>query len=182
MLTPSLLGDTTIRRIRQARATGIRGWLAWLSEPYVLFPALTVVVLAVIWSATFNLIRVERRDAAATSTAAALQLANTYEAQVMRALREIDQTLKVVKYAYQFKGAAAALSDLKARELLPPELLFIVSIVRTDGTVQHPCGRRAHGGHAGVRPLAAAGCHLDRSAPPGPRVRGVDAAVRPPAP
>jgi diguanylate cyclase (GGDEF)-like protein len=119
----------------QVQATGIRGWLAWLSEPYILFPALTVVVLAVIWSATINLIRVGRRDAAATATAAALQLANTYEAQVVRALREIDQTLKVVRYAYQFKGAAAALSDLAASSLLPPTLLFTVSIVRPDGTV-----------------------------------------------
>jgi diguanylate cyclase (GGDEF)-like protein len=148
MLTPSPLGETTIRRIRQARATGVRGWFAWVSEPYVLFPALTVVVLAVIWSATFNLIRVERRDAATTSNAAALQLANTYEAQVVRALREIDQTLKVVKYAYQFKGAAAALADLKARALLPPELLFIVSIVRPDGTVLVST-------HVGVAPTVA---------------------------
>jgi len=135
MLMPSPLGETTRRRALQGRATGIKGWLAWLSEPYVLFPAITVLVLAVIWSATFNLIRVGRRDAAATSTAAALQLANTYEAQVVRALREIDQTLKVVSYAYQFKGAAAALSDLKTRALLPPDLLFIVSIVGPDGTV-----------------------------------------------
>ena len=135
MLTPSPLGETTIRRINQARASGVKGWAAWLSEPYILFPALTVLVLAVIWSATVNRIRVEGRDATANSTTAALQLANTYEAQVVRALREIDQTLKVVKYAYRSKGAAAALADLAARALLPPDLLFIVSIVGPDGTV-----------------------------------------------
>jgi diguanylate cyclase (GGDEF)-like protein len=135
MLTPAQLGETARRRVIQAQAAALKNWLAWLSEPYILFPALTVLVLAVIWSATFNLIRDGRRDAAATATAAALQLANTYEAQVVRALREIDQTLKIVKYAYQFKGAAAALSDLAARSLLPPDLLFTVSIVKPDGTV-----------------------------------------------
>jgi len=119
----------------EAQAAGFRGWLAWLGEPYILFPALTVLMLAVVWSATFNLLRVERRDAAASSSAAALQLANTYEAQMVRALREIDQTLKVVKYAYQFKGAGGTLSELAAASLLPPQLLFVVSIVRPDGSV-----------------------------------------------
>jgi len=135
MLTPEAPADVAVRRAIQAQAAGVKGWLSWLSEPYILFPGLTVLVLAVIWSASFNLIRIERRDAARTSTAAALQLANTYEAQVVRALREIDQTLKVVRYAYQFKGAAATLSDLKAGALLPPDLLFTVSIVKPDGTV-----------------------------------------------
>jgi diguanylate cyclase (GGDEF)-like protein len=135
VLTPEAAADVAVRRAIQAKSAGFKGWLSWLSEPYILFPGLTVLVLAVIWSTTFNLIRIERRDAARISTAAALQLANTYEAQVVRALREIDQTLKVVRYAYQFKGNAATLSDLKAAALLPPDLLFTVSIVKPDGTV-----------------------------------------------
>src|SRR6202030_862445 len=64
-----------------------------------------------------------------------LELVNTYEAQVVRALREIDQTLKFVKYAYETKGAAAALPDLRTRDLLPSDLLFVVRIVNSDGIV-----------------------------------------------
>jgi diguanylate cyclase (GGDEF)-like protein len=104
-------------------------------EPHILFTVLTLLVLGVIWSATFNLIRDERIAAAAASTATALELVNTYEAQVVRALREIDQTLKVVKYAYEFKGPQQALTDLKARSLLPPGLLFVVSFVNPNGEV-----------------------------------------------
>src|SRR3984957_701871 len=86
-----------------------------LTEPHILFPALTILVLGVIWSATFNLIKVERTNAETAAAAAALELVNTYDAQVVRALREIDQTLKLVKYVSESKGAAAALSDLKMR-------------------------------------------------------------------
>jgi diguanylate cyclase (GGDEF)-like protein len=94
----------------------------------------------VIWSATFNLIRVERNNAMTASAAATLELVNIYEAQVVRALSEIDQTLKLVKFVYETKGpgtqgANAALSELKARALLPPDLLFVMSILDTEGKV-----------------------------------------------
>jgi diguanylate cyclase (GGDEF)-like protein len=81
------------------------------------------------------LIRSERIDATAASGAAVLQLVDTYEAQVVRALREIDQTLKLVKYLSEIKGAPAALIELRARGLLPPDLLFVISVVNTDGQV-----------------------------------------------
>ena len=98
--------------------TGLRAGLNRFADPPILFPLLSILVLAVIWSATFNLIRIERATAEAAAAGTALELLNTYEAQVVRALREIDQTLKFVKYAYELKGAGAALSDLKARTLL----------------------------------------------------------------
>jgi diguanylate cyclase (GGDEF)-like protein len=132
----SPLDDTTRRRAMQnAAPTGLRAWLSRLTEPDILFPAITILVLGVIWGGTFNLIRVERVDTARTSAAATLELLDTYEAQIVRALREIDQTLKIVKYVYETKGASATLSDLKARGLLPPDLLFVVSIVNPDGVV-----------------------------------------------
>lgn len=135
-LTVIALDDTArSRTLRIPAARGIRVWVSWLIEPHILFPALTVLVLGVIWGVTLNLIKVERADAESAATAAALELVNTYEAQVVRALREIDQTLKVVKYAYETTGAGAALPDLNARTLLPPQLLFVVSIVDTHGVV-----------------------------------------------
>jgi two-component system, NtrC family, sensor kinase len=134
------LDDTTRRLAMQSPAatgpvTGRRAWMSWLSEPHILFSTLTILVLGVIWGLTLNLIKIERANAAHAATTAALELVTTYEAQVVRALREIDQTLKIVKYAYETEGARAALSDLDARTLLPPELLFVVSIVNTEGVV-----------------------------------------------
>jgi diguanylate cyclase (GGDEF)-like protein len=130
------LDDTTHRRAMQNPApTGLRAWLSRLTEPDILYPAITILVIGVIWAGTFNLIRVERVDTARTSAAATLELLDTYEAQIVRALREIDQTLKMVKYVYETKGASASLSDLKDRGLLPPDLLFVVSVVNADGKI-----------------------------------------------
>jgi len=129
--------DDTIRMaaMRNHATTGLRAWLTQLTEPHILFPALTILVLGVIWSATLNLIKAESTNTEFTATAAALELVNTYDAQVVRALREIDQTLKLVKYVSESKGAAAALADLKVRTLLPPDVLFVVRVVNSDGAV-----------------------------------------------
>jgi diguanylate cyclase (GGDEF)-like protein len=129
--------DDTIRMAAMQRreSTAFRARLTRLTEPHILFPALTVLVLAVIWIATFNLIKIERTNAETAAAAAALELVNTYDAQVVRALREIDQTLKLVKYVSESKGAAAALSDLKVRTLLPPDVLFVVRVVNGDGAI-----------------------------------------------
>jgi diguanylate cyclase (GGDEF)-like protein len=136
VLIKAALDDTALRRAVQSPIPSrLRALLVRLTEPYILFPALTIVVLSIIWAATFNLIKVERANAMAASAAAALELLNTYEAQIVRALREIDQTLKLVKYVYESKGPNAALSDLKARTLLPPDLLFVVSVLDADGAV-----------------------------------------------
>ncbi|HKT73841.1 MAG TPA: EAL domain-containing protein [Steroidobacteraceae bacterium] len=130
------LDDTTRTVALQHRpAAGMRDALSRLTEPYILFPALTLLVLGVIWAATLNLIRVERAAARAAAAAATLELANTYEAQVVRALREIDQTVKFVKYVCETRDPDAALSDLRARALLPPDLIFVVRIVNSDGVV-----------------------------------------------
>src|ERR1700733_3888577 len=135
-LTRLALEGTASRRALQAPdITGLRAWLPRFAEAHILFPALTLLVLGLIWVGTLDLIRVERIDATAASNAAVLELVNTYEAQVVRALREIDQSLKLVKYLSEIKGASAALPDLKAKGLLPPDLLFAVSVVNTDGQV-----------------------------------------------
>src|SRR5439155_14637423 len=53
-------------------------------------------------------------------------LFETYDAQVVGALREIDETLRFVAYAVESGGAS--LSELRDRGLLPPEILFAVTI------------------------------------------------------
>ena len=135
-LTSLALEDTTRRHALQTpAATGLRSWAPWLADAHILFPALTLLFLGLIWGVTLNLIHIERINATRVSSAAVLQLVNTYEAQVVRALREIDQALKLVNYVSEAKGAPAALTELRARGLLPPELLFVITVVGMDGRV-----------------------------------------------
>ncbi len=126
MSSPANAGDGL--EAPHSNPTG-RNRLHRLLDPPVLFSGLTVLLLAVIWAATLNLADREhdaanRRDAALTA-----DTANTYEAQVVRALREIDNTLKLVRYSLGHKPAGEALEDLRSRGLLPPEYLFTVTIV-----------------------------------------------------
>ena len=136
ILTSVALEDTTRRRALQSpAATGLRAWATRLAEAHIFFPALTLLFLGGIWGITLNLIHIERTNATKVSSAAVLQLVNTYQAQVVRALREIDQTLKLVNYLTEMKGAPAALSELRARGLLPTELLFAITVFGADGQV-----------------------------------------------
>lgn len=119
---------------RDATAT-VRRWLHQATEPHILYPAIAVATLVMIWGLSINLIRVERAAAEHTAAVSTRQLAETYEAQVVRALREIDQTLKIIQYVYELRGEQAVLKELKTRTLLPPDLLFIVSITDAGGDV-----------------------------------------------
>lgn len=115
--------------------TAPRRWLSHATEPHILFPAIAVLMLGVIWGATLNLIKVERAAAARAAAVSVGELADTYEAQVGRVLREIGQTLKFVKYAYEHGNRQAALAELKTRGLLPPDLLFVVSVADDRGEI-----------------------------------------------
>ena len=105
-----------------------------LTEHHFLLPLVAAIVLVIIWGATANLIHVERTSAERTAAGSTLDLLETYEAQMVRNLREIDQTLKIVKFAYERRGASV-LGDLKRMELLPPELLFAISVQDTYGAL-----------------------------------------------
>ncbi len=106
-----------------------------LAEPQILFSIFALVLLGIIWSWTFNLIKVERANAVRMAITTSREVVETYEAQVLRALREIDQALRVVKYAYEGRGAQMALAQLKERSLLPPDIVFAVSIADEGGNV-----------------------------------------------
>ena len=126
---------SALKDIRMPAAAVLRHWFSHAMEPHILFPAIAVFVLAVIWGTTLSFIKVERTAAEHAAAVSSRELAETYEAQVVRALREIDQTLKFVKYAYELRGQQVVLQELKARALLPPELLFVVSIADRAGDV-----------------------------------------------
>ncbi|WLI43998.1 ATP-binding protein [Pseudomonas beijingensis] len=102
-------------------------------EAYILFPLLAALLLLAIWSATLYLIKVEHLRAQQSAARASLEMGATYEAQMLRAIHEIDQTLKLVKYTYETEGEPNPLRRLQERALLPPALVFDVSVVNPDG-------------------------------------------------
>lgn len=124
-----------VNGIRTSRIAGLRQWLNLATDPQILIPAIGILMLVAIWGTTLTFIDGERVAAEHTAAASSRDLAETYEAQVVRALREIDQTLKFVKYAHELKGGNVVLQELKAKALLPPDLLFAVSIADSKGDV-----------------------------------------------
>ncbi len=113
----------------------IRHWISEIAYSYMLFLVFVLMMLAAIWAVILHLIDVERTGAEHTATVMSQELVATYQAQAVRALREIDQTLKLVKYTYEIKGKPDALLELKAGGLLPAELIFVVSITDRHGDV-----------------------------------------------
>ena len=113
----------------------MRRGLARLAEPYVFFPLIAVVLLGVLWGLTLNLIHVEREAARRLAGSSTVELADTYEAQALRALREIDQTLRLVRYTHERNAGRVRLAELRAEGLLLPELLFVVSIADASGRI-----------------------------------------------
>jgi len=121
------------------RRAGVFGMVAGhvprrVLEAYVLFPLFAVLLLAVVWTAVIHLIAVEGAAAMSAAIESSRELADTYQAQMVRNLVAIDQTLKTVKYANELKGGVA-LSDLQAKGLLPSAMIFDVAIAGRNGDV-----------------------------------------------
>jgi diguanylate cyclase (GGDEF)-like protein len=107
--------------------------LGRITEPQILFPLIAVCLLSIIWGTTFSVLKVRHFDAEHAAAVSSRELLGTYEAQVVRALGEIDQALNLVKFWPGRRSDAHALSELKQLGLLPPDLLFTVSIADVNG-------------------------------------------------
>ncbi|MFO7645414.1 MAG: hypothetical protein R6W95_13605 [Desulfosarcina sp.] len=129
------LTEQTNENVPPVDSTASRSRLHRLIEPPVLSIVMAFLFLTVIWALTFNLIARERASADRTAAAMTMDVADTYEAQVVRALREIDHTLKIVRYQLDGKPAQKILEDLRSEELLPPEIVFTVSIIDVRGEI-----------------------------------------------
>jgi signal transduction histidine kinase len=122
----------------------IRWGLARLAKPQILFPLIALFLLAVIWGTTLSVISVKDSAVARAAAGSTGVLLDAYEAQAARALAEIDQTLNLVKY-WPRRSSGSPLAELKAKGLLPPDLLFTVSIADRAGTIvdtTRPLGRQ----------------------------------------
>ena len=110
-------------------------WLRLGLETYVSLPLFMLLLVGVIWAVTFHFIGNERAAAQVAARDSVTELLDTYEAQVARNLAAIDQTLKLIKYASERKGPTAALPELAQEGLLPPGLVFAVSIADASGRI-----------------------------------------------
>lgn len=113
----------------------LRHALRWLAAPHVLVPVAALVALALMWGVTFNTSRTEEKRAHETSLLATERLVDTYEAQTLRALNEINQNLKLIAYARRFAGKGGDFAELHAQNLLLPKLLFTTRLVDSQGRV-----------------------------------------------
>ncbi|OEZ60330.1 EAL domain-containing protein [Duganella sp. HH105] len=122
-----ILGGDTLRK----------GWLQrWLRrglDTHISLPLFALLLLVAIWVVTFHEIDAERVHAREAASDTLREMMGTYEAQVARSLDGIDQTLRVLKYAVERKGALGALPELGREGLLPPGVVFVVSIVDRNG-------------------------------------------------
>jgi signal transduction histidine kinase len=108
--------------------------LRTIARPQFLFPFIAVFTLALIWATTFSVIKIKDTAAAHAAAASSSVLLSAYEAQVVRNLREIDLTLNLVRF-WPARTAGRTLADLRQKGLLPPDLLFVVSIVDVKGNI-----------------------------------------------
>jgi diguanylate cyclase (GGDEF)-like protein len=107
--------------------------LSRATEPQILFPLVAVCLLTGIWATTWEVLKVRRADAEHAAAVSTRELLGTYEAQVVRSVGDIDQTLDLVKFWPE--RSPHMLADLKDKGLLPPDLVFTVSIADAKGTV-----------------------------------------------
>lgn len=112
----------------------LKSWQLIVFTPLFLFTGFGIIVLAGLWTLTLSFIFSERDAAIYSARISSYQQADTYEAHVVRALREIDQTLLFLQYAHSL-GRDNYLAELEERTLLPPALLFIVSIADEQGNI-----------------------------------------------
>jgi diguanylate cyclase (GGDEF)-like protein len=105
-------------------------------DTFVLQVLFVAMMFGLIWATAVHLISVEREGAERAMADSSRELIETYEAQMVRSLGAIDQSLKTVKYAYELKGRRAfSLKELKEKGLLPPAFIFNVSIADQAGRV-----------------------------------------------
>ncbi len=101
----------------------------------IAFFMVVIAALAVLWTVTFRLIDNEVASARKNAANAVSTLILTYEAQVVRAIREIDQSLNVVKRGYELTPGQAILALAEDSGLLLPDFLFLTNVTDANGNI-----------------------------------------------
>jgi diguanylate cyclase (GGDEF)-like protein len=106
-----------------------------LTEPQILFPLTACLLLTAVWVMTFGIARVRHAAAERAAAASSAELLDTYEAQVVRALGDIDQAMTLVKFWHERGSGRRGIAELKDHGLLPSDLLFVVSVTDAAGII-----------------------------------------------
>lgn len=154
------------QRVFRSLSAGVQHLL----DSHVLYALSGVMVLLILWGGTEQIIATDRRNAEAAAQSLAVELSETYEAQVIRVMREIDQYLRLVQFASDEDGPNQALVSLGVRQLLPPDFLFTVSLYDVQGHLLATTDKR--GGEDIASDFVA-----EQQADPGLRVAPVAAGV-----
>jgi diguanylate cyclase (GGDEF)-like protein len=105
-----------------------------LTEPQVLFPLSALITLVLIWGGTWLYMQQLRTGVEKHARESTQQILGTYEAQVIRSLGEIEQAMNLVTF-WRGQGPDTRMAQLSERELLPPDLLFAISVVDATGRI-----------------------------------------------
>jgi signal transduction histidine kinase len=104
-------------------------------EGRLVFPALAIIVSAIIWLELILLIEkeedIERRNARLVTN----ELADTYEAQMLRVFEQIEQTFSVIQYAAKKSAKNTIIDELSSNSLLPLSQNIRIAILNADGTL-----------------------------------------------
>jgi hypothetical protein len=87
------LSDTASHSIHKQRYAILTRTAGRTLETYILFPLFAVLLITVIWLGTDRLIRVEEASVQRATIDSSRELVETYEAQMIRNMGAIDQTL-----------------------------------------------------------------------------------------
>ena len=117
------------------KSAGIPAIVWKLLEAHYLFPAFALVLSGFVWLATQNDLEIERKAVERSTIDSIQELAETYEAQVIRNLDIIDQSLKTIKFAYEHPSIGPSLRDLEEKELLPPSMIFTAAVADHHGRI-----------------------------------------------
>lgn len=138
--------------------TGItHRWLRRGLEAQVLFPVFGALMLIVVWSGALHFDQVATGNAQMIAMEVSTEVAETYNAQVIGNLAQMDQTLKIVRHAYSLTGDPGVLSELGEKGLLPSSFLFTVRITDANGMVVASTRSNERGLPLGAQHLRAHG-------------------------
>lgn len=115
--------------------TSLRRSLGRGLQTFFVLGLLALLLLGIIWSGTFHVIAVEHAAAEDAAIHSSQELLETYDAQMVRSLGAIDQTLRIVKYDFELKETHFSLPELRDEGLLPSSVVFDVSVADRNGDI-----------------------------------------------
>jgi len=102
---------------------------------YAVAALIPVLLLVVIWAAALYVIHLERVATEQAAIHSSQEILETYDAQMVRNLGAIDQTLKIVKFSFELEGSKFSLPDLREKGVLPSSVVFDVRIANGRGDI-----------------------------------------------